>query len=234
MRTLQAAALILTSVAATQAQAGNKLTWRADLLQARGLGCQFTDTPERPADAHVITAGNEFSVVFSKLGEIFRRDGGPRKMVSICRFVLPAEVDERWFVAGIQQTLIYGVVKTKNVSARIGAKTNFARRKVGGESDERDLKRNLAVAEIEFEKDKAIHRTLEASVQPELRFENDDDMYARFCERENRFLNFHSDIGIWITRFTPNADISIAVDGLDVRYDMKLETKDCRKHRREQ
>lgn len=209
-----------------------EVLWRPELLQAQGVGCRFGSSTDPNQDAFVIANGDTVSFVFTRLGESFRRTRNPDVSVSPCRIVLPLEVDAGAWVSEISQTLTYGIVKSKGVQARLDFIGNFARRLPNGRSQPNDLNENMANATAFFPAHQIINEPLAFLPQPLTRIGEDNrnnSPHKRFCNKQrDRLFNYHSDIFVRINKKNPDADISLAVDGLDLRYEMKLKVKRCR------
>ena len=209
-----------------------EVLWRPDLIQARGVGCRFGTSSDPNQDAFVIANGDSVSFVFTKLGETYRdgRDGNAN--VSPCRITLPLEVAAGFWVKEISQTLTYGIVKSRGVQAQLNFISNFARRKSDGQSNPSDLNENMATAMAFFPAPDILNEPMAILPQPLAQIgedERNNSPHRRFCNRERtRLFNYHSDILVKVTKFKPNATIAFAVDGLDLKYEMKMKVKKCR------
>ncbi|MEY4065918.1 MAG: hypothetical protein RIR26_2126 [Pseudomonadota bacterium] len=225
-------ALFLSAALAGTTAFGQDILWRPDLLQSQGVGCRFGNSTDPNQDAFVTANGDSVSFVFTRLGETFRRRRDPDISVSPCRIVLPLEVDAGAWVSEISQTLTYGIVKSKGVQARLDFIGNFARRLPNGRSKPDDLNENMATATAFFPAQQVINEPLAFLPQPLTRIGEDNrnnSPHKRFCNKQrDRLFNYHSDIFIRINKKNPDADISLAVDGLDLKYEMKLKVNRCR------
>lgn len=222
---------ILAGLPSLQAFADDVL-WRPELIQSHGIGCRFGHSSDPSQNAFVIASGDSISFIFTQLGEEFRTGRNPNVDVSPCRIILPLEVGRGFWVEQIAQTLTYGIAKTKGVRAQLNFNSNFARRMPNGRSNANDLSQNMASAMASFPAPLVINSPLEILNQPLARIGEDrrnNSPHRRFCNRErSRLFNYHSDIFVRINKINPNASIAFAVDGLDLKYEMKLKLRKCR------
>jgi hypothetical protein len=224
----------LTALAGVTSQStfANDVVWRPELIQSQGIGCRFGHSSDPNQNAFVITNGDSVSFVFTRLGEEFQRARHPNVNISPCRIILPLEVAAGLWVEEISQTLTYGIAKTSGVQARLDFSSNFARRLPNGRSSPNDLSQNMANAVVNFPAPLVINSPLEILTQPLTRIgeeSRNNSPHRRFCNRERgRLFNYHSDIFVRINKVKPDASIAFAVDGLDLRYEMKLRVKRCR------
>lgn len=220
------AALLVTPSAFAQ-----DVVWRPELIQAQGVGCRFGTSSDPNQDAFVLANGDSISFVFTKLGEAYRNGRGTMT-VSPCRIILPLEVAAGAWIEEISQTLTYGIVKSAGIQARLDFISNFARRLPNGRSNPGDLKENMASAAAVFPAPQIFNEPMALLPQPLTRIgENNrnDSPHRRFCNRERgRLFNYHSDIMVRVNKLKPNATIAFAVDGLDLKYEMKLKVRRCR------
>jgi hypothetical protein len=222
-----------TSTLAAQVAHANEAIWRTELLQAQGVGCRFGTSSDPNQDAFVITSGDMVSFVFTKLGETFRDGKNPNVSISPCRIVLPLEVNAGQRIEEIGQTLTYGIVKSKGIQARLDFISNFARRQNNGRSVPADLNQNMATASAVFPANQIFNEPLSILPQPVARVPEDERQgspHKRFCNRErSRMFNYHSDIFVRLNKIREGATISFAVDGLDLKYEMNLRIRNCRR-----
>lgn len=230
--TLRAASVVLlTCIAAGSAQAQDVL-WRPELLSSVGVGCRFGTASDPNQDAFVITNGDMVSFVFTRLGETYRNGRG-NVNISPCRIVLPLEVMQGKRVEEISQTLTYGIVKSQGIHARLDFISNFARRRPNGSSHPQDLSQNMASAFADFPANQIFNEPLAILPQPVARVPEDEragSPHKRFCNRErSRLFNYQSDIFVRLRKLRESATISFAVDGLDLKYEMGLKVRNCRR-----
>ncbi|NBW81580.1 hypothetical protein EBR21_07485 [bacterium] len=207
--------------------------WHPELLQSQGLGCRFGSSTDPNQNAFVITNGDMVSFVFTKLGEDYRDGRKPNVSISPCRIVLPIEVEQGKRIEEISQTLTYGIVKSQGIQARLDFMSNFARRQPNGKSNPGDLNLNMATASAVFPANQIFNEPLLIMPQPVARVPEDDrpgSPHKRFCNRErSRMFNYHSDIFVRLNKLKENATISFAIDGLDLKYEMGLNIRNCKR-----
>lgn len=226
------ASVSIIGFAASSAIASDVL-WRPELLQAQGVGCRFGTSTDPNQDAFVIANGDMVSFVFTKLGETYRDAKKPNTSVSPCRIVLPMEVGQGQRIEEISQTLTYGIVKSAGIQARLEFFSNFARRLPNGRSQPADLNLNMASASAFFPANQIFNEPLAILPQPVSRIPEDErpgSPHKRFCNRERtRLFNYHSDIFVKVNKIKENATISFAIDGLDLKYEMNLKVRQCKR-----
>jgi hypothetical protein len=228
-RFLSASCLFLGSSGVAQAQ---DVIWRSEMLQAQGVGCRFGSSSDPNQDAFVIANGDTVSFVFTRLGETYRNGRG-NMTISPCKIILPLEVTQGRRVDEISQTLTYGIVKSAGIRARLDFISNLARRRPNGTSHPEDLTQNMASAFADFPANQILNEPLAFLPQPVARFPEEDrrgSPHRRFCNRErSRLFNYHSDIFVRLQKLRENATISFAVDGLDLKYEMGLKVRACKR-----
>ncbi|MBM3382816.1 MAG: hypothetical protein FJY29_10285 [Betaproteobacteria bacterium] len=215
-----------------QTSFANDVVWRPELIQAQGVGCRFGHSSDPNQNAYVIANGDSVSFIFTRLGEEFRTGRTPNINLSPCRIILPLEVNAGFYIEEIAQTLTYGIVKSRGVQAQLDFISNFARRLPNGRSNPNDLSQNMANAKAFFPAPQIINEPMAILPQPLARIGEDsrnNSPHRRFCNRErSRLFNYHSDIFVRINRIKPDASIAFSVDGLDLKYEMKMKVKRCR------
>lgn len=228
-RFISVSCLLLGLSSVAQAQ---DVLWHPELLQAQGVGCRFGNSTDPNQDAFVIANGDTVSFVFTRLGETYRNGRG-NLSVSPCRIILPLEVTQGRRVEEISQTLTYGIVKSAGIRARLDFISNLARRRPNGTSQPEDLTQNMASAFADFPANQIFNEPLAILPQPVARFPEEErrgSPHKRFCNRErSRLFNYHSDIFVRLQKLRENATISFAVDGLDLKYEMGLKVRACKK-----
>ncbi|MEN9827297.1 MAG: hypothetical protein RI953_3042 [Pseudomonadota bacterium] len=207
--------------------------WHPELLQSKGVGCRFGNSSDPNQNAFFIANGDMVSFVFTKLGEEYRDARKPNVSISPCQIVLPIEVEQGKRIEEISQTLTYGIVKSQGIQARLDFMSNFARRQPNGRSNPGDLNLNMATASAVFPAHQIINEPLLIMPQPVARVPEDErpgSPHKRFCNRErSRMFNYHSDIFVRLNKLKENATISFAIDGLDLKYEMGLNIRKCKR-----
>jgi hypothetical protein len=77
------------------------------------------------ADTFFITAGNEISVVFSRLGINLGDEYAPTAERHTCNIRIPVRIAKGHYIGRLEQTLLYGVTKSARSSAEISARATF-------------------------------------------------------------------------------------------------------------
>ncbi|MFZ9521079.1 MAG: hypothetical protein ACO3A4_11445 [Silvanigrellaceae bacterium] len=207
--------------------------WHPEMLASKGIGCRFGSSSDPNQNAFVITNGDMVSFVFTALGEEYRNARKSNVSISPCQIVLPIEVEQGKRIEEINQTLTYGIVKSQGIQARLDFMSNFARRQPNGKSNPGDLNLNMASASAVFPANQIFNEPLLIMPQPVARVPEDErpgTPHKRFCNRErSRMFNYHSDIFVRLNKLRENATISFAVDGLDLKYEMGLNLRKCKR-----
>lgn len=216
----------------SQGAEANDVLWRPEMLQSQGVGCRFGSSSDPNQNAFVIASGDSVSFVFTQLGQEFRDGRNPNVDISPCKIIVPLEVSPGSWIEEISQTLTYGIVKTRGIQARLDFKSNFARRMPNGRSNAADLNENMASAMAFFPAPQIINDPMVVLPQPLARIgENNrnNSPHRRFCNRErSRLFNYHSDIIVRVNKLKPDASIAFAIDGLDLKYELKMKVNRCR------
>ncbi len=206
------------------------IVWHPERLVAQGVGCSFSNAPGRPQDAWVVTAGDEISIVYSSLGSVFRnRRNGIQS--SGCNLLIPVEITPGFYIASVEQRFFYGIAKQVGVDVSISAVSNFARVSPRGEMAPADMRKTMSSAQVNFSSKDEVNVALGEAVMAPVRVRNDGDadgLYARLCARKRpKELLFHSVVRILTRRDNPNAEVSVAVDGQDLKFDMVNRVAPC-------
>lgn len=231
LRLALVSAFSLVALAPTAVYA-EPLVWNVDAVEAQGAGCRFADSAAGPADAFLIANGSDVTAVFTSLGAVFQNDGRTGQLTSSCRYRIPGTLETGLFLSRIDQTVTYGLVKTAGVGVRILGTTNFARRLPNGRSMPSDLMKNLAQAQAVF----PVHATLNeplANLIPQpvrvRRGEQGDNGFTRFCAGgRGRAIDALASLQIALDKKTPDAQVTVSIDGLDVRYMVGVALDTCR------
>lgn len=237
MRTLRPLSLLTLLMAIPAFAQQPDIVWLTDRFEYHGSGCSPREAASTGQPViYVVTAGNEFSVIYTDLGTRFhesRRNPGTQR--SACRFVMPAKVKPKSFVSQVTQTtLLFGLVKTAGVEIKIEADTNFVRRLPNGGYPEGQLKKTMSKAKVIYPADQAIDEPLNALqtvMRTKFQRRNDeaDDSFNRFCKRASPTgeMDYLSDVVIKVTNTSPGASFAIGVDGQDVSYTTALAFDAC-------
>lgn len=89
---------------------------------ATGTGCN-TD-PSNP-DTFIVVAGEEVSVVFSKLGANLADEFSPLNMRHTCIVRLPMRVAKGNYIGELTQTFLYGITKSPRSNGSVAARATF-------------------------------------------------------------------------------------------------------------
>jgi hypothetical protein len=224
---------VVVSVALLSASAfGDEIRWKTKKLHAQGNGCEFAGPKQ---NAWAIAAGNELSLVYSKLGQKFReRKEGVE--VSFCDVMVPVELSLGFYVSAVEQIFLFGITKQKGVDVEVTAVSNFAR--VGYHpllktlaANEADLRKTTAKASLSFGAKEEVVRALDEVAMPLVHIRPDGDPNApfeRLCAKNRmRDLHFYSSMRVRVVKSRPNAEVSIAIDGQDLRLNMKNVVSEC-------
>lgn len=208
------------------------ISWNLEKIRWAGNGCQFADGPNRAQDAWVVIAGEEVSIVYSNLGGEFvnRRNSDQR---SGCNLAIPIEIPRDQYVGSISQKFSYGVAKQKGVSASILAQTNFLRLRSANPRDPQsgDMQMGVAQAYLQFPADREMNiASEEATIAPihVRRDNNPAGPFMRFCNlRTETSMLYQSTIMVEVKRRQGDAQISIAVDGQDLKFSSEYQILPC-------
>jgi len=110
------AAAIATFGGAEIANAQNAIIWEDYNGVAIGTGCKSFGAN---TDTAIIAAGNDLAIIFSNLGVT-----GPNQLKN-CSARVPAIVQQGFYLAQLQQTITYGVVKTFGTTGKITTLASF-------------------------------------------------------------------------------------------------------------
>ncbi len=89
---------------------------------AAGTACKSMGSD---ADTFFISAGNDFSVVFSRLGINLGDQYAPTAERHTCNVRIPVRIAKGMYIGRLDQTLLYGVTKSAGSSAEISARATF-------------------------------------------------------------------------------------------------------------
>ncbi len=220
------------SLLAASTASADSLDFDTSRVESLGVGCRFVDGPQRQADAFLIANGNEITAIFTQLGSVFRSNRRTGDLQSGCRYRIPGTLEQGFFISGIEQTVTYGLVKSAGAGVRIVGTTNFARRLPNGRSNPADLIRNLAMAEVTFAPAAILNIALD-TISPvpvrTRRGQSGDNAFNRFCGAQRpREIDSVAGLVISVDKQTPEAQVSVSIDGLDVRYSVGATLETCR------
>jgi len=208
------------------------LSFDVDAVEEQGVGCRFRDTARGPADAFLIANGNEITAIFTQLGSTFRNNRRTGELQSGCNYRIPGVLEPGFFISGIEQTVTYGLVKTAGVGVRIQGTTNYARRLPNGQSHPADVMRNLASAEATFLPREILNIPLQTLTPLPVRTRRGqagDNGFNRFCARNRpRAIDSLAGLRIRVDKRRPDAQVTVSIDGLDVRYAVGVTLESCR------
>ena len=219
-----------------QAALADGIVWHTERLTANGVGCAFQGANP---NAWVIAAGNDISIVYSALGQEFRARR-PGVLVSACNLVIPAELAPGYYVSAVDQKFLFGIAKKKGADVEIVAMSNFARRRPNGDANLGDSRTNMSVARLTFGANEEVTKALEEVSMPPVRViadgnprANPDAPFERFCARDRaRDLNFQSIMRIRVVKSQADAEVSVAMDGQDLRFNMANSVAPCPSERK--
>jgi hypothetical protein len=77
------------------------------------------------ADTFFVTAGNDISVVFSRMGVNLGDEYAPTAERHTCNIRIPVRVAKGMYIGQLTQTLLYGVTKSARSSGEISARATF-------------------------------------------------------------------------------------------------------------
>jgi hypothetical protein len=218
------ATLLLMSSASALSQG---IVWRTEKVRSSGAGCEFWG-PQ--ANAWIIAAGSDLSMVYSQLGQKFRtrRDGVD---VSSCNVIVPAELSPGFYISAVDQVFLFGISKQKGVDVEVTAASNFVRRNAGGQPNAADNGEIMAKARLTFDAQEEVVKALEVVPMPTVRIRprgNQNAPFERLCSKKRtRDLNFYSAMRVRVVRLNPDAQVSIAIDGQDLRLNMNNVVAPC-------
>lgn len=231
----------ITLIGFTESSQAQDVEWLTDQLKYRGVGCD----PRSPdgAEIYVVTAGNEFSVLYTNLGRRFRDViRRPGTAVSGCQFTLPAEVPPGYFLSDVMQTtFIYGLTKSKGVSIRIQAGADFIKVLPTNPTERQNLRAGILANEAFFPANKAVDaplETLTTQTRSRIRHPNrrpatgpeadPQKIYERFCKRNRtRRMHYVSDVRVVVNKTRENGVFDMGIDGQDVSYSAQFGFQNC-------
>lgn len=188
------AAAIVFVGGAKPASAQNAIIWEDFNGVAIGTGCKSFG----PAtDTAILAAGNDLAIIFSNLGVT-----GPNQLKN-CSARVPAIVQQGFYLAQLQQTITYGVVKSFGTTGKITALASFFNQPVSSFSV------NVPIAALN---NPAVTQTKVDPIQ-----------VVSGCAGVLRGL-FRSDLAVGAQGSGP---ITLTTQGLDLRYDIVLAFFEC-------
>ncbi|MBI2602431.1 MAG: hypothetical protein HYW48_05180 [Deltaproteobacteria bacterium] len=194
-----AAGLLLTG----SAFAADVIEWNFN-GQANALGSGCRKDAGRPGDTDFISAGNDVSVLFSRLGVSLTGDAGGAKVASkTCRFAIPTKVRAGYYIGRLQQTITYGYERNSGTSGKVSAATTFYGQTAG------NLLRNIPTPGLD-----------QWSVPfAEVRHTSLWRVNPSWCLRSDYKGNFMANLAVNGYRESTKRDIVIQINGHDIRFD---------------
>jgi hypothetical protein len=164
---------------------------------ALGSGCSAGDT-------QFISAGNEISVIFSKLGvQLTGFAGGAKTALKNCRIVIPTKVKAGFYLGKLQQNITYGYNRTEGTDGKVVAVTEFYNQSAGV------IEKKIPTPnEDPYDAPwiKANHTNL-WRVMP------------GWCSRSDYAGNYKAQLSVSGYRSDLEKDIIVQIDGQDIRFD---------------
>lgn len=209
----------------TTSQALPRVAWKQ--LRKLGAGaCKFEADAAGPADAFVITNGQDISIVFTRLGTETKLGPQGMRRWSRCNFTVPVEPPAGTYITGWHQSLQYGVVKPAGVAAGLGMEARL------------DLLPGgllpLPGIEQRFPRDAALNNPLGVAEATDLTLDPANRPLHKQWRRQSCAKNRDRDVSFvgtaytWTERTRPNAPpVILAVDGVDARFDIGATVATC-------
>ena len=169
---------------------------------ALGSGCQRS--PGQSGDTEFISAGNEVSVVFSRLGVELTGSGDTSKVQKkTCRVILPTKVRSGSYLASLEQTLTYGYERTNGTEGKVQVTSTFY------DQTASTIERNIPTAGFNVYSAPSI----------QARGVSYWRVNPQWCARRDYLGNFKANLTVNGYRSSVSNDIVIQIDGHDIRFD---------------
>lgn len=183
--------------------------WASDIIQwnyngqARALGSGCMKKPGRAGDTEFITAGNEVSVIFSRLGVELSGNGGRRAGKKTCRMAIPTKVRSGYYIGKLSQTITYGYERNSGTEGKIVVATSFYNQRAG------KIVRKIPTP------------GLDQWSEPfaEAKFKSYWRVRPNWCLRRDYKGNFKANLAVNGYRRSTSRDIIIQIDGHDIRFE---------------
>lgn len=204
-RFLLAAGLVPAAVAAAAPAAvqAQEITWRDDKAVALGTGCSSLY-----GDTVFISAGNDVAVLFSRFGVELPAGGANTSLSDLksCLVRIPATIQGGFKITELTQMITYGVNKSGNTSGEITTASTFF---------------NLPVAKFN------VHVPFGARQDPTVSQSTVTPfLVATACSKTVNGL-YQSNMAVSGNRSNAGESLILAMQGLDLRYDVLLELIPC-------
>lgn len=164
---------------------------------ALGTGCARGDT-------QFISAGNEISIIFSRLGvQLTGYAGGAKTALKNCRLIIPTKVRAGYYLGKLQQTITYGYNRTGGTDGKVVAATEFYNQSAGV------IQRAVPTpGQDQYDAPwvQASHTSL-WRVMP------------GWCSRHDYAGNYKAQLSVSGYRQSTDKDIVVQIDGQDIRFD---------------
>lgn len=194
---------IALGIFSTTSLANQVIEWNYN-GKARALGTGCRKVPGRTGDTEFIEAGNEMSVIFSRLGvELTGHAGGKKVAKKTCRIIIPTKVRSGWYMAEMQQTLTYGYERTENTEGKVSLVSQFYNQSAGRIQQKIPTRGYDRYSEPFVQKSK----TTRWRVRP------------NWCLRRDYKGNFKANLAVNGYRKSTSKDLVVQIDGHDIRFD---------------
>ena len=173
-----------------------------DGATARGSACSNQDTA-------FIQAGNEISVIFSRLGVALTGEAGGRKVVrKQCTLAIPARVAANRYLGQLDECLVWGYVQNGNSQGWVRVFSTFmgTRQSIRRRVDRRSRSRQEPYLEAASSRNIA---------------------HGRFCNGRPTMAHYRARIDMSARRDSKRDDIVLQIDGLDIKLQISGATKSC-------
>ena len=194
--------LILAFIPPALSANTNLVRWKTNHARARGDACSNTDT-------QFIAAGNDISVIFSRLGiDLSSENTEQIRKNHRCNLSIPITIKRGFRIGRLRQTLTYGFITTDNSEGEVEFKTTFMGRTSG--------------------KRKKFGRKLKQQLTEELSEERVHRIPRKHCRNRSRHGLLRSKLKISGKRSSPKDLVLVQIDGLDIRFNVKTTPVRCR------
>lgn len=173
------------------------IVWDTANAIAGGSAC---DAQGPFPDTWIISAGNEVSVVFSRMGVDLTPETAANTVVHSCLVRIPITVDGTVGIGQLDQTLYWGYAKDFGTEAQLSVKSTFLN------APTRAINVYLPPTV------QGVEGGVESSVSDLI-----PNWASRFCKPTSGF--FQMNVGVAARRTDKNQDISVRVAGEDIVYE---------------
>lgn len=199
-------------VVAGSPAAASAIEWNTDAAVFAGPGCQ------KDVDTFVIASGNDVSVIFSNLG-FSLTDGSGLVGNNLCNLRIPATIQSGLYIADLEQSVLFGVVKSAGSEGTLRNKARF-------------FGISLLSPEINFSRGRSENNPQKVERRKD-RFSsrgpgNGRDWVNAWCKRDRMPRGaFDAQIKVQGRRDSAQENLIVFVDGLDLRYDVVSQLQNC-------